>query len=174
MLALLGIGAILWWGMSRGRDLLTDTSLFGPVLEDEASRLEADNREPSTGIFEPRTFDEERPPAGAAVRPQDLDRNAGLPRISGDTTQPQAAAPPTTTTVVPAPVEFPDAAPHRSRTPRLLKPLDISGRPYRPLGLSLHQGHVRPGLPARLYLWAVSTRPGADSRRASRLARSGL
>ncbi len=127
VLALLGIGAILWWGISRNRSFLADTSLFGPILEEEASRLEGDTLESSSGIFEPRTFEEGRTAPGAVAQPQDSTRNAGLPSISNDATRSQTAAPPTTTTVVPAPVI--PAAPSTEAIPQTTQPLDISDVP---------------------------------------------
>jgi len=121
VLALLGIGAILWWGMSRDRGFLADTSLFGPVLEGETRRTEIDDLEPSTGLFEPRTSEDGR--IDPAASQPDLANQTGVPGVSGDT---QITTPPTTAVVPPPVVPNPSTA---EVVPQTTQPLDISDVP---------------------------------------------
>lgn len=56
VLALLGIGSILWWGLSRSQGMLTDAGLL-PRRGGEAPAVALPGGEGEPGIFEPRALE---------------------------------------------------------------------------------------------------------------------
>ncbi|MGF1568750.1 MAG: S-layer homology domain-containing protein [Nodosilinea sp.] len=123
VLALLGIGAILWWGMGRDRGPLANAEL-GRRSVDSNPGLFSLGDEPVPNEFEPRVFED----GGRTERPPQVRDEVGLGRgLVVDRTGAVA-----TTPVVPAPVPVP-AAPNAVPAPpapvETTQPLDISDVP---------------------------------------------
>jgi hypothetical protein len=119
VLAFLGIGAILWWGLARDRSFLAETPLVRPLTTAEAPRTAVDPR-PDRGIFQPRALEDDR---AVRVRPP-ITGEAGLPQFGPPVPSSRAIAP-TGPVIAPLPVtpETPEAVPQTTQ------PLDISDVP---------------------------------------------
>lgn len=89
VLAFLGIGSILWWGLTRSQGLLADPDLLSRRVGDPSSLTQAEP-EGAEEAFEPRTFERDDrvrqdPPAGAAGLPSFVpedQRSSVVPRES--------------------------------------------------------------------------------------------
>ncbi|WOD40751.1 S-layer homology domain-containing protein [Nodosilinea sp. E11] len=122
VLALAGIGSILWWGLSRSPRLLAETGLLQGRPEYPAAI--ADPREEDPAALVPRTLD----PGVPLQRdwPQDLRQGSGqVPGAGPGQRRPIIIAPLPSTSVPVAPTTVPDPAPAGQAT----QPLDISDVP---------------------------------------------
>ncbi|MBE9138430.1 S-layer homology domain-containing protein [Nodosilinea sp. LEGE 07088] len=126
VLAFLGIGSILWWGLSRGQGLLAEADLVprrGGDLPSLALPTPADT---SAGV-EPRTFDDRD-----RSQSDPVNREGGFPSFDDQASASDSAAP-TVRVVVPAspvptaPTTAP-ASPSQEAT-ETTQPLDISDVP---------------------------------------------
>lgn len=133
VLAFLGIGTVLWWGLSRDRSPLATLRLDRPLVEESRDRsipssgVEADR---AAGIFQPRQLEnEERQQNVAPAQPADRDAAAQTTPSQNERARAGQTIPP----LVPIPLETsPDtaaveAAP--SANPPLEQPVDISDVP---------------------------------------------
>jgi len=145
VLALLGIGAILWWGMSRGRNILTDGLSLGPVTPP----LALDSGLDTEGAAPAPTFE-----ADTLVRPgpdEDMTRTSitpserGLPGLA----EPRVVAPSAVVPMAPAIEAPPLADPLEDVTP---PPLDISDVPEDhwayPFILDMYEQGLLPDFPS--------------------------
>jgi hypothetical protein len=145
VLALLGIGTILWWSTSKDRNWLEQGTLFSettqPFISDaEGDRLEADVEE-SESFFAPLAIGNDVNREAASVSPTAAERAEGLPSLAGSSyerselrSDPGIAAVPAATELEPTDLEPSTVAPEplaeeitdASATP---PPLDISDVP---------------------------------------------
>jgi len=118
VLAFLGIGSILWWGLSRSQSGLADFGLL-PRRDEGAATIAIPDRDAPAEAVEPRTFER-------GDRPQrDIPTQAtGLPGVSRESSRSDIASP---TQVAPAPVVPVPVAP--STTAATTQPVDISDVP---------------------------------------------
>ncbi|HSM81623.1 MAG TPA: S-layer homology domain-containing protein [Nodosilinea sp.] len=119
VLAFVGIGSILWWGLSRSQGWLTETARLDRRAG-ESSDLAAPERDSPSGLFEPRRVEPRDRPQRPTASP------TPLPNQSFQAAPPQAAAP---VPVAPAnlPAEPLAEAPQELET--TTQPLDISDVP---------------------------------------------
>jgi S-layer homology domain len=122
VLAFLGIGSILWWGLTRSQGLLTDPGLLSRRAE-EPSALAPAIPEGTGEDFEPRTFERgERPRQDPAAG------TAGLPGF-GPEDQRSAAVPRESTAGVVVPAAPTDVPSDPSTEVETTQPIDISDVP---------------------------------------------
>lgn len=151
VLAFLGIGAVLWWGLSRDRSPLATLRLDRPLVQDSRDRAATGQALPgdqTTGIFQPRTLADNAAPAGRAAVPS---QPADQLRV-----QPSSAAPGVGQSLPPVilpdpsqPASPAEETPSAGQAPE--QPVDISdvSPDYwaYPFIRSLSEGGFLPGLP---------------------------
>ncbi|NJL45372.1 MAG: S-layer homology domain-containing protein [Leptolyngbyaceae cyanobacterium SM2_3_12] len=114
ILAFLGIGAILWWGMTRDRGPLAESGLLRRQVSDLPSLVSPEDEVITPG-FQPSELNPERVPRRS--EPVIRDQREVRPPVTRTEIRPEATAP----AVVPVPVPIP--------TPEAVQPLDISDVP---------------------------------------------
>lgn len=162
VLAFLGIGAVLWWGLSRDRSPLAALRLDRPLVEESRDRSltrpsPADGS--ASGLFQPRRLSDlnnnDQPPRDTdqpAARPVDPLSSQQSAPPEGDRPIPPTGLPvPTENAAAPSP-ESPTAAGRPSANPPLEQSVDISDVPpdywAYPFIKALSDGGFLPALPS--------------------------